>query len=158
MIGVLSMSEPLPENIIPQEFLDRNNITCSAEELHEAEQDVINGTVKSTHTRVVRCISELADHYGIERKSNVLELILAQIKEGRNFDDPYYGLAVTIEQILNERKRTEIVGSLDAIEERYGDLLLSTGIDWEESKNFGEHWREKSYNKMEYDETGKPIL
>lgn len=47
---------------------------------------------------------------------------------------------------------------INAIEEKYGDLLLSKGIDWEESKTLGEAWREKSYNKMEYDEEGKPVL
>ena len=47
---------------------------------------------------------------------------------------------------------------VDVIEERYGDLAIVKGIDWEESKNEGTAWSEKSQAKMEYDEEGKPIL
>lgn len=77
-----------------------------------------------------------------------------------NTDGERIGETVGIdgERIIMKREEDFFSIPKDAIEEKYGDLLLSKPIDWEESKALGEQWREKSYNKIEYDEEGKPIL
>lgn len=62
------------------------------------------------------------------------------------------------ERIIMKREEDFFSVPIEAIEEKYGDLLLSKAIDWDESKTLGEEWREKSSDKMEYNEEGKPIL
>lgn len=116
------------DNIIPEEFLKRGNITCSAEELIEAEMDVVMGTVKSTKTKVVKCISELRDFFNIKSKSTILlENILNKLKENRDFDDKYYALAVTIEQILDRYKfqKTIDVYKDDRLDDTFVDIIAT---------------------------------
>lgn len=100
-----------------------------------------------------RSLREMVDHEEIDEAS-----LLSRFVINANGDTVGETLALESDQVVLKRDDGFYAVSLDAIIEKDGMLLVDASIDWEAAKEAGDEWRKASYDEMEYDDSGMPVV